>query len=148
VRVVLLVAVLCSPIGSSAADAQSACSMAPASAKSAAELHAAATTSRQTALKLWVAANGASDAADRCEAVLWDAFGRLVALRNDAAAKLSADLLLDQKLSWDAGDALTVADFVARLGPLVRPYLEPHAKASTLAKFTLECIAEGRKSCH
>jgi hypothetical protein len=54
---------------------------------------------------------------------------------------------LDPALSWDAGDGITAADRVARLGALVKPYLEPHAKTSKLAAFTLKCIAEGRKTC-
>ena len=111
------------------------------------ELSASVSTARLAALRLWAATDGASSAAERCEEIMWRSFGRLVALKTDAASKSAAALLMDPALSWHAGDALLAADRVAHLGGLVWPYLEPHSRTSHLAEFTLKCIAEARRTC-
>jgi len=147
VKVALVASVLVGTFTVAAGNAGTSCSEVPASIKEPIQLGAAISASRLASLRLWSAADGASPAADHCEEVMWHAFGRLVELRTDAASKQAAALLLDPALSWNAGDAVTAADQVARLGVLVKPYLEPHAKTSRLAAFTLKCIAEGRKTC-
>jgi hypothetical protein len=131
----------------SGCTAASACAPIPASVTAADDLRASISEAWLTARRLWAAADGTSAAADHCEEIAFQAFGRLVALQTNEASRNAAELLLDPTLGWDAGGALLVADLVARLGGRVKPYLEPHRRTSNLAEFTLRCIEEERKTC-
>jgi hypothetical protein len=117
------------------------------SSQSAAQLREEVIRARLAAIEHWSKADGESLAAEGCEKVYWSAYIRLVELDDDAAAKAAAALLLNPRLMWDAGDALTAADITARLGSRVRPYLMKEIDTSPLAKLTVDCINEGRKTC-
>jgi hypothetical protein len=123
------------------------CATIPATARSPTELQEAVVEARLSALKHWRNADGESLAAEGCEQVYWGAYKRLVDLNNDAAAQAAVQLLIDPRLHWDAGDALTAVDITARLGDRVKPHLLRHVHTSELAKFTVECINRGGKTC-
>lgn len=123
------------------------CAALPATARLPTQLQRAVVEARLTALTHWGNADGESLAAEACEQAYWSAYSRLVELNNDAAAQAAVQLLVDSRVHWDAGDALTAADITARLGARVKPYLLKHVQTSQLAKFTVECINRGSKTC-
>jgi hypothetical protein len=123
------------------------CVALPATMRSPTDLKNAVVEARLSAMAHWRKADGESLAAEGCEKVYWSAYARLAALNNDAAGKAAAQLLLDSRLAWDAGDALTASDITARLGSHVKPHLLKHVESSQLAKSTVQCINRGSKPC-
>jgi hypothetical protein len=139
--------VLLAPFTSGAAESPTPCVELTESQTAAAELATKIAESRLAAVTAWNNADGVSTTAEQCDAVVWQALGRLVKLNTPDAAKRAADLLLDPKLQWDAGDALMAVDVVARMGKLVTPYLRPRVSESALARLTVECIEKELRSC-
>jgi hypothetical protein len=78
-----------------------------------------------------------------CDRYMVAAIFRLTELRTPEAAKLAASLVLNDQLGWNAGDALTLAHAVTRLGADLLPYLKPHTSKSSLAARIVGCIERG-----
>lgn len=82
-----------------------------------------------------------------CERVLTDALHKLSTIETDEAARVGAALVLDDRLDWDGGHALTVAWSITRMKARVLPYLEPYVAKSSLAEMIVDCIRRNHP-CH
>jgi hypothetical protein len=142
----LLILLPCAAVAADSPGTQT-CAALPSATKSPAQLKSAVVEARLAAIAHWRRADGESLAAEGCEKVYWNAYTRLAELNTDAAGQAAAQLLLDRRLNWDAGDALTAVDITARLGTHVRAHLAKHVETSVMAKHVVECIDEGRRSC-
>jgi hypothetical protein len=93
---------------------------------------------RRFAPSCWACEEGSACAS--CERLFGLAARQLSELRTKQAAQEAVALVLDTRLNWDAGPALILAREITRMGPIVLPYLRPHASESFLAKQIVECI--------
>jgi hypothetical protein len=83
----------------------------------------------------------------RCDATLTKALYELGRLGSDDAAIVASSLVLNERMKWDGGLALTAADSFSRLGALILPYLKSHTSKSSLAATIVSCIESGQRRC-
>ena len=82
-----------------------------------------------------------------CERLVGLALQKLSSIRTDKAAQVAASIVIDERLHWDAGAALTVAREVSSMGTIVLPYLQPHTARSPLAAHIVRCL-EHHEPCY
>jgi hypothetical protein len=78
-----------------------------------------------------------------CEHLMIGALYALAAIDTNEAAEAAASLVLDRRLEWDAGHALSLVNAVTRMKSRVLPYLRPHVSESHLAEMIVGCIERG-----
>jgi hypothetical protein len=78
-----------------------------------------------------------------CERLMIRALYALAAIDTNEAAEAAAFLVLDQRLDWDGGHALSLMNAVTRMKSRILPYLRPHVSESRLAEMIVGCIERG-----
>jgi hypothetical protein len=81
----------------------------------------------------------------KCEMLMTAAMYQFPKIGSESAAANAAALVLDERMEWDGGVALTFGDAVAQIGPRVLPHLRPHTGRSLMAERIIECVEKNER---